>query len=317
MTDESYLTNGYLDTPIDWIPGMQGIRLKDIPSFIRTTNRDDTMLNFDGGEAQNALKAQGLILNTFESLEDEVISALRQSFPRLYTIGPLPLLVNNLQPSKLDLIGSNLWKEDTGCIGWLDTHKPRSVVYVNFGSITVMTAEHLSEFAWGLANSRHPFLWVIRPDLISGEKAILPEGFISQTKDRGVLASWCPQDKVLSHPSVGVFLTHSGWNSTLESICGGVPMICWPFFAEQPTNCRYVCAKWEIGLEIDANVRRAEVESLVRETMEGEKGKDMKLNAMEWKEKAEEAIKQGKHSCKDFDELVLFLLTGSKLKHTT
>lgn len=291
---------------------MKDIRLKDIPSFIRTTNRDDTMLNFDGGEAQNALKAQGLIVNTFESLEHEVVTALRQRFPRLYIIGPLPLLVNKLEPSRLDLIGSNLWKEDTGCLEWLNKHKPCSVVYVNFGSITVMTAEQLKEFAWGLANSMHPFLWVIRPDLVSGEKAILPEGFISQTKDRGVLASWCPQEKVLSHPSVGVFLTHSGWNSTLESICSGVPMICWPFFAEQPTNCRYVCTKWEIGLEIDAKVRRDEVESLVWEAMDGEKGKDMKLKAMEWKEKAEEAIKQGKHSCKDFDKLVQFLLTGSK-----
>jgi UDP-glucoronosyl and UDP-glucosyl transferase len=312
LTDESYLTNGYLETPIDWICGMQGIRLKDIPSFIRTTNCDDIMLNFDGGEAQNALKAQGLILNTFESLEHEVLLALRKRFPHLYTIGPLPLLVNKLQPSKLDQIGSNLWKEDVRCLEWLSVYKPRSVVYVNFGSITVMTAEQLSEFAWGLANSMHPFLWVIRPDLISGEKAILPAGFISQIKDRGLLASWCPQDKVLSHPSVGVFLTHCGWNSTLESICGGVPMICWPFFAEQPTNCRYVCVKWEIGLEIDTYVRRAEIESLVREAIEGKKGQDMKLKAMEWKEKAKEAVKQGNHSCKDFDKLVQFLLTGSK-----
>ncbi|KAJ1696242.1 hypothetical protein LUZ63_004754 [Rhynchospora breviuscula] len=312
LKDESYLINGYLDTPIHWIPGMRDIRLKDIPSFIRTTNCDDIMLNFDGGEAQNALKAQGLILNTFESLEHEVISALRQRFRRLYTVGPLPLHVNKLQPSNLDSLGSNLWKEDTECLEWLNTQKPCSVVYVNFGSITIMTSEQLSEFAWGLANSMYPFLWVIRPDLVSGDKVTLPEEFISQTKDRGVLASWCPQEKVLSHPSVAVFLTHSGWNSTLESICCGVPMICWPFFAEQPTNCRYVCSKWEIGLEIDANVKQDEVESIVREALEGDKGKAMRLKAVEWKEKVEEAIEHGKHSSGDLENLIQFLLTESK-----
>ncbi|KAI4982133.1 hypothetical protein ZWY2020_022625 [Hordeum vulgare] len=90
LKDESDLTNGYLDTVIDWIPGMEGIRLKDIPSFIRTTDPDDVMLNFDGGEAQNARGARGLILNTYDELEQDVVDALRRTFPRLYTVGPLP-----------------------------------------------------------------------------------------------------------------------------------------------------------------------------------------------------------------------------------
>ncbi|KAJ3695822.1 hypothetical protein LUZ60_001199 [Juncus effusus] len=308
LKDDSYLTNGYLDTPISWIPGMPDVRLKDIPSFIRTTDRGDIMLNFDGGEAQNALKAQGLILNTFDSLEHEILEALREKFPRLFAIGPLSLLVNKLHPSEVDSIGSSLWNEDATCLDWLDKHEPCSVVYVNFGSITVMTAEQLSEFAWGLANSKKPFLWITRPDLVSGESVILPKDFIIETKDRGVLANWCPQNKVLLHPSIGVFLTHCGWNSTLESICGGVPMICWPFFAEQPTNCRYVCAKWGIGLEIDADVRRDDVERLVRETMEREKGKDMRVKAKMWNERAEEAIEQGGPSNQNLDDLVQFLL---------
>ncbi|KAH7683817.1 UDP-glucuronosyl/UDP-glucosyltransferase protein [Dioscorea alata] len=304
LKDESYLSNGYLETSIGWIPGMKDMRLKDFPSFIRTTNRDDIMLNFDGGEAQNAYKAWGVIINTYYELEKDVIDAMKLMFPHLYTIGPLFSFASQIDDEKMKSIGSNLWKEDTTCIDWLDKQKVGSVVYVNFGSITVMTKEQLGEFAWGLANSKHPFLWVIRPDLVAGEKAMLPEGFIEETKGRGVMASWCPQEQVLSHPSLGVFLTHSGWNSTLESICNGVPMICWPFFAEQPTNCRYVCREWGVGMEIDGNVRRDEVEELVREMMEGEKGKEMRLKVKEWKEKSEDAVKYGGSSYESINKLV-------------
>lgn len=308
--DESYLTNGYLETMIDWIPGMKGIRLKDIPSFIRTTDRNDTMLNFDGGEAQNAFKASGVIVNTFDELEQEVVDEMKKMFPHLYTIGPLSTFVNKIEESPAKSIGSSLWKEDTECLQWLDNQDEASVVYVNFGSITVMTTKQLEEFAWGLANSEHKFLWVIRPDLLAGETVALSEVFKRETRERGMLVSWCPQEKVLTHPSVGAFLTHSGWNSTLESICGGVPMICWPFFAEQPTNCRYVCAKWKIGMEIDSNVKREEVEGLVREMMEGEKGKEMRLKAREWKERAEQAATSGGSSYGNMNRLVNDLQMG-------
>lgn len=290
---------------------MTGIRLKDIPSFIRTTDPNDTMLNFDGGEAQNAFKAWGVILNTFDELEHEVIDAMKRMFPRLYTIGPLLKFVDGIAGCPSKSIGGNLWKEDPNCLEWLNGHDATSVVYVNFGSITVMTAKQLEEFAWGLANSKRPFLWIIRADLVEGEKAMVPEDFLMETRGRGMLASWCPQEQVLSHPSVGLFLTHSGWNSTLESICWGVPMMCWPFFAEQPTNCRYVCTKWGIGMEIDSNVRREEVESLVREVMEGEKGKDMRLEAKGWKVKAEEATLRGGSSNKNMDRLIGDLLNGT------
>nr|CAB3448062.1 unnamed protein product [Digitaria exilis] len=311
LKDESDLTNGYLDTEIDWIQGMPGIRLKDIPSFIRTTDRDDVMLNFDGGEAQNARKARGVILNTYDALEQGVVDALRREFPRVFTVGPLAAFAAHAG-GELDAIGGNLWKEDTSCLRWLDAQqRPGSVVYVNFGSITVMSAAQLAEFAWGLAASGRPFLWVIRPDLVSGENAMVPEEFIVKTKERGVLASWCPQELVLSHPSVGLFLTHCGWNSTLESICAGVPMLCWPFFAEQPTNCHYVCAKWGIGMEIDGDVRREEVARLVREAMDGDSGKAMRVKAMAWKERAREAVEKGGSSRKNLDRLVQFLITGN------
>ncbi|KAI3798821.1 hypothetical protein L1987_34100 [Smallanthus sonchifolius] len=177
-------------------------------------------------------------------------------------------------------------KEETKCLEWLDSKEPNSVVYVNFGSVTVMTPEQLVEFSWGLANSNQAFLWVIRPDLVYGDSRILQPEFLEGTKNTGLLAGWCPQEKVLNHPSVGGFLTHSGWNSTLESIASGVPMICWPFFADQQTNCWCSCNKWGIGMEIDSAVERKQVENLVKTLMRGERGKEMREMAIVWKQKA-------------------------------
>ncbi|MBA0735082.1 hypothetical protein Gogos_018960 [Gossypium gossypioides] len=81
----------------------------------------------------------------------------------------------------------------------------------------------------GLTNFKHPFLWIVRPDIMMGDSAILDEEFLEEIKDRGLITSWCNQYEVLSHPLVGVFLTHCGWNSTLEAILGGFPVICRPF----------------------------------------------------------------------------------------
>ncbi|XP_051124531.1 7-deoxyloganetin glucosyltransferase-like [Andrographis paniculata] len=291
LKDSSDLTNGYLDSTILEIPGMEGIRLRDIPSFVRTTNPDEFMVKFALRETARARRASAIIVNTFEVLEQEVLNQLSSTLPPVYAIGPLNLLEHGRVQNNTAVasLGSSLWKEDSGCLEWLDSQAENSVVYVNFGSIAVMTADQLAEFAWGLANSGQSFLWVIRPDLVSGEQAILPRDFLVATEGRGMLAGWCPQERVLGHSAVGGFLTHSGWNSTLESLSAGVPMICWPFFAEQPTNCWYCCAKWGVGMEIESDVTREGVESLVRELMAGEKGRELKNRAGEWEKLAREA----------------------------
>ncbi|CAL5384070.1 unnamed protein product [Camellia sinensis] len=288
LKDESYLTNGYLDTVIDWIPGMNGIRLKDLPSFIRATELN-VMIHFVLEAIDKAHEASAIIFNTFDALEHDVLEALSTMYPPIYPIGPFQLLLDQFPQNHLNSIGSSLWKEETECLSWLDSKQPNSVIYVNFGSITVMTHLQLIEFAWGLANSNQTFLWVIRPDLVVGDSAILPPDFVSETKERSLLASWCPQEQVLNHPSVGGFLTHCGWNSTLESICSGVPMLCWPFFAEQQTNCWSCCSQWGVGMEINSDVKREEVERMVRELMGGERGKEMRRKVMEWKKLGEEA----------------------------
>ncbi|KAI5442827.1 hypothetical protein KIW84_011737 [Lathyrus oleraceus] len=305
LEDESYLTNGYLETKVDWIPGLKNFRLKDIFDFIRTTNPNDIMLEFFIDIADRVPRDSTIILNTFNELESDVINVLLSMFPSLYPIGPLSSLLNQTPSNhQLASLDSNLWKENTKCLEWLEPKEPGSVVYVNFGSITVMSEEKLLEFAWGLANSKKPFLWIIRPDLVIGGSVVLSSEFLNEISDRGLIASWCPQEKVLNHPSIGGFLTHCGWNSTTESICAGVPMLCWPFFGDQPPNSRFICNEWEIGIEIDTNVKRDEVEKLVNELMVGEKGKKMRQKAMELKKKALESTSPGGCSYMNLDKVI-------------
>ncbi|KAL3527634.1 hypothetical protein ACH5RR_012290 [Cinchona calisaya] len=316
LKDESYFKNGYLDNTIDWIPGINSIRLKDIPTIIWTTDPKDEFVEYLIELMPRTHKGAALILNTFDILEHDILKQFSAMMDHVYTLGPIHLLLTEMQKDdhSTEFIQSNLWKEDDSCIEWLNSKKEGSVAYINFGSITVMTENQLVEFAWGIANSMQNFLWIIRPDLVKGGPVVLPPEFIIATKDRGMLATWCNQELVLNHPSVGVFLTHCGWNSVLESLSFGVPMICWPFFADQQTNCLCICTYWDVGVEIDSNVNRKEVEKVVIELMEGDKGKKMKNKALEWKNKAEEAIKPGGSSYVNLDKMIEEVLLSPKTK---
>lgn len=289
---------------IDWVPGMKGIRLRDLPTCFRTTDPNDTVFKFSLAAVEGVHEASAVVVHTFDALEPDALSALSSMPPPVYAIGPLQLLLDQLPKDPLKSMGYSLWKEETECLEWLNTKAQNSVVYVNFGSLIFLTPQQILEFGWGLANSKLPFLWAIRPDLVLGESAILPPEFEFETKERSLIPSWCPQEQVLNHPAVGGFLTHSGWNSTIESLCAGVPMLCWPIFAEQTTNCYYTCNDWGCGLEIENDVKRDDVEKLVRELMEGEKGKEMKNKAMEWKKLAEEASSPHGSSSRTLDNLV-------------
>lgn len=254
LKDKSYLTEEYLAmTAVDFIPGMKDIRLKDLSSSIRTTDGNDQFLNNTIYVSEKALRAQALIINAFDSLEFDVLNALSSMFANVFSIGPLHKLLTEVTANdyKSRLSTLNLLKEDHGCMKWLDKQNTGSVIYVSFGSIRTLSNVQLLEFAWGLADSNHPFLLVVRPDILNEEKAVLPYDFIEETRDRSYITSWCSQAEVLSHVSIGGFLTHCGWNSILESICCGVPMICWPGFADQYVNARYICKEWRIGMELE------------------------------------------------------------------
>uniref|UniRef100_R7WBP1 UDP-glycosyltransferases domain-containing protein n=1 Tax=Aegilops tauschii TaxID=37682 RepID=R7WBP1_AEGTA len=191
-------------------------------------------------EAERLSLPDAVLLNTFDALEQPVLDAMRAVLPPMYPVGPLHLHASNVVPTgtPLDGLGSNLWKEQDGLLAWLDGHGAGAVVYVNYGSVAVMTTEQLLEFGWGLADSGYAFIWNVRPDLVRGETAVMPPEFLASVHGRAMLTTWCPQAEVLGHEAVGVCLTHSGWNSTRESISAVVPMLCWPFAGEQQTNCR-------------------------------------------------------------------------------
>lgn len=177
-----------------------------------------------------------------------------------------------------------------------------------------MTTKQLQELAWGLATCGHPFMWVVRSDAVAaggaGDEALLSGQFYDAVGDRGLVVRWCAQRLVLSHPAVGVFVTHCGWNSVVESMSAGVPMVCWPFFGDQLMNCRYACAEWGIGVELRRDFRREEIGELLMGVMEGEEGRRLRRKAMEWKKEAEANVEHGGLSWTNFNNLVNEVLLG-------
>ncbi|XP_071733327.1 UDP-glycosyltransferase 85C1-like [Rutidosis leptorrhynchoides] len=307
LKDESYLTNGYIDTLIDWVPGMENVRLRDLPEYILATKPDDMALNWVLGVARLADQVSHMIIHTFEELETSLIKEIKSVVPNVYTIGPLQLHLNQITEKQVNNSNFNrysLWEEEPECIQWLNSKEPNSVVYVNFGSLAVMSLQDLLEFGFGLVNSNHYFLWIIRTDLVDGNHIVFPQELEEAVKDRGFMASWCAQEEVLNHLSVGGFLTHGGWGSVTESLTAGVPMVCWPVSHDQRVNCRQMCKEWEVGMEIGKNVKRDEVEKLVRELMEGTNGEKMRKKTLEWKKIAEIATGPYGPSSLDVDKLV-------------
>lgn len=132
-----------------------------------------------------------------------------------------------------------------------------------------MTKDQMIEFWYGLVNSGTRFLWVIRPDSIAGSdwESQIPAELKAATKEMGYIVGWAPQEEVLAHPAVGGFWTHSGWNSTLESVFEGVPMLCWPYFLDQQVNSRFVSEVWKLGLDMKDTCDRFIVKKMVNDLM--------------------------------------------------
>ncbi|PKI57636.1 hypothetical protein CRG98_021964 [Punica granatum] len=168
----------------------------------------------------------------------------------------------------------------------------------------------MEELAWGLKNSEIHFLWVVR----KSEEKKLPAGFLDAIapSDMGMVVSWCSQLEVLAHKAVGGFLTHCGWNSTLEAMCLGVPLVGMAKWQDQPTNARFIEDVWKIGLRVRTGEKgiasREAIEACVREVMEGEKGKEMRKNSSRWRELAKRAVGEGGSSDKSINEFVAQLV---------
>ncbi|GFP86336.1 UDP-glycosyltransferase 76f1 [Phtheirospermum japonicum] len=301
LQEKGYLSNCTSDSEMeDAIPELPPLKVKDIP--IIETQDPDNMFHIIASMVGETKKARGLIFNTFEELEEpELVKLQSQFLMPTFAVGPFRKCFLSSATSLLT--------QDISSISWLDKQSPKSVLYVSFGSIASMDDRKLLEMACGLANSTHPFLWVVRPGLVHGSEWIemLPSEFLSSVGERGYIVKWAPQQEVLSHPAVGGFWTHSGWNSTLESICEGVPMICSPFFGDQRVNSRYVNDVWKIGIKLEKGMEREEIEDAIRTLMVGEKGEEMRKRVVCMKEKVDLCLSSGGSSYRALDGLIDFI----------
>ncbi|KAL6978908.1 N-hydroxythioamide S-beta-glucosyltransferase [Sarracenia purpurea var. burkii] len=195
------------------------------------------------------------------------------------------------------------------CMSWLDNQPNQSVVYVSFGSLAKLGSDQMEELAFGLRSTNYHFLWVVR----ATEESTLPQNFATEAAKSGnLVVSWCPQLDVLAHKAVGCFITHCGWNSTLEALSLGVPMVAMPQWTDQTTNAKWVVDVWGMGVRArsddDGVVRREEVERYIREVMEGERVDEIRQNAMKWRELALQEVSEGGSSDRNIDEFVASLV---------
>lgn len=249
----------------------------------------------------------GFIFNTFKELEGSFLDQFSRSLPciPIYPIGPLHKYSSTCTDRKLN-------EDHSSMINWLNTQAPNSVLYVSFGTIAAINKEQFAEIAWGLAKSKQPFLWVVRSKLVDGaivNDDIYPEDFLQTISGRGYIVTWAPQREVLAHPSVGGFWSHCGWNSTIESICEGVPMICLPFFGDQKMNTLHVSDVLRVGLRLEKELERQEIECAIRRLMVEEEGEEMRERIAALKEKAHSCLMEGGSSFKAMDQLTDHILS--------
>ncbi|KAL0925724.1 hypothetical protein M5K25_004091 [Dendrobium thyrsiflorum] len=264
------------------LPGLPTLRMKDLPSIMSKPNaflsaHEEIFIDLAKYEKPKVL------VNTFYELEASVIDETPEF--ELITVGPV--VDKSFVPATTG--SKDLFKEDAGdYMKWLDAQEERSVVYVAFGSLTRLTGRQVEELDRGLKESGRPYLWVLRKDSRpegAGVERILEEG-----SGKGKVVEWCSQVKVLGHKAVGCFVTHGGWNSTSEALVSGVPMVMLPQWIEQATN-----ASVGIGLRVEAGedkvVDAGELSRGLDVVMgEGERAKEIRRKAEEWKEKARAAL---------------------------
>ncbi|CBI24721.3 unnamed protein product, partial [Vitis vinifera] len=230
-----------LEGPTVSIPSMPILGVNDLPSFINDTSSYPTLWSLVKTQFSNFEKVNWVFFNTFCELEDEVVKWLASKRP-IKTIGPtIPSMYLDRRIDDDEDYGLSLFKPNAdACITWLDTKDTVSVVYVSFGSLASLGEEQMEELAWGLKRSNSQFLWVVR----ELEKKKLPSNFVEETSEKGLVVSWCPQLEVLAHKAVGCFMTHCGWNSTLEALSLGVPMVAMPQWTDQTTNAKFIEDVW-------------------------------------------------------------------------
>ncbi|KAF0920415.1 hypothetical protein E2562_034863 [Oryza meyeriana var. granulata] len=257
---------------------------------------------------EEEMRSDGRIMNSFHELEALYIEFFERTIgKKIWTIGPMCLC--HRDSNAMAARGNKASMDEAKCLQWLDSKKPGSVIFVSFGSLASTTPEQLVELGMGLEASMKPFIWVIKAGNKFPEvEEWLADGFEERVKDRGmIIRGWAPQMMILWHQAIGGFVTHCGWNSTIEGICAGVPMITWPHFAEQFVNEKLVVDHLKIGMEVgvkgvtqwgseqkEVKVTRNVVETAVSMLMnEGEAAQEMRMRAKDFGVKGRRALEEG------------------------
>ncbi|XP_059652916.1 scopoletin glucosyltransferase-like [Cornus florida] len=256
----------------------------------------------------------GVVVNSFYELEPGYADHYSRVLGRkVWHVGPVSLCNREVEHKAQRGKETSIDKHE--CLKWLDSKKPNSVIYACFGSLANFAASQLHELAMGLEASGQEFIWVVRKsekeeDLVDW----LPEGFEERTKGKGLMIrGWAPQVLILDHEAVGGFVTHCGWNSTLEGVSAGVPMVTWPVFAEQFFNEKLLTEILRIGVgvgsqqlnrEASDGVKWEAIEMAVKEVMVGEEAEERRRRARTLKEMAWKAVDEGGSSYIDLDDLI-------------
>ncbi|KAK2664982.1 hypothetical protein Ddye_003556 [Dipteronia dyeriana] len=281
------------------LPGLPILNPQDLPSFVLPSNPFGSLPKLFIELFPNMKKHNWVLANSFLELEKEAIDSMSELCP-IRPVGPLvpPSLLGQDHENLFD-VEIQLRKPEDSCLEWLSNQADSSVIYVSFGSIIDLSAKEMEAIATALKNSKRPFLWVVKkPEFPTADKSgEIPQGFFEETKKQGLIVSWCPQTKVLAHPAIACFITHCGWNSMLETISAGVPVIAYPQWSDQPTNAMLVSDVFKIGSRLGTNedgvVNSEEVEKCIEEIIHGVKSEEYKKNAMELKLAAREAVACG------------------------
>ncbi|KAJ0572593.1 putative hydroquinone glucosyltransferase [Helianthus annuus] len=305
----------YVDLPEPvQIPGCIPVRGEDLLDPVQERKND--AYKWVLHNAKRYRMAEGIAVNSFKELEGGALKALLEDQPgkpRVYPVGPLVQA------------GSSSDVDGSGCLRWLDGQPCGSVLYISFGSGGTLSSNQLNELALGLELSEQRFIWVVRspndkPNATyfnshghEDPLGFLPKGFLERTKGIGfVVPSWAPQAQILSHSSTGGFLTHCGWNSILETVVHGVPVIAWPLYAEQRMNAVSLTEGIKVALrpKVDENgiVSRVEIARVVKGLIEGEEGKPIRSRIRELKDAASNVLSKDGCSTKTLEQL------ASKLK---
>ncbi|WOH13918.1 hypothetical protein DCAR_0933431 [Daucus carota subsp. sativus] len=288
------------------LPSMPLLKHDEIPSFLHPQTPFPVLREVILGQFKMLPKTFCVLVETFQELETEVIEYMSK-FCLLKPIGPL---FKNPKSSNSSIQADFIKVDD--CMDFLNSKEHATVVYISFGSVVSLNQEQTNEIAYGILNSGVSFLWVLKQPTMpgSGLSVVLPENFLEKIGDKGKVVNWCAQKEVLQHPSVACFVTHCGWNSTLEAISSGVPVVAFPAWGDQVTNAKYLVDVLEVGVRLSRGdqtekvaISRDRIEKCLKEAF-GPKAAELKKNALKWKQVAEEAVAEGGSSDRNLKDFV-------------